>query len=174
MHRDHPPEADEYAEFYAGYVRRVPEGDLVATLGTQFEETRALLAAVPTNRETYRYADGKWSIREVVGHCVDTERVFSLRALWLARGGDGEQPGMDENEWAEASNAGVRSLLDLLDEWATVRRATVHLLRTFPDDVWLNRGRASGVEFTTRALAWIIAGHELHHREGLKRNYGVE
>lgn len=167
------PDPDEYADFYAGYVRRVPEGDVVETLSRQFEGTRSLLAAVPPDRERWRYADDKWSIREVVGHLLDTERVFSLRTLWVARAADGEQPGMDQDAWAAASNASDRALPELLEEWAAVRRATVLMLRGLPGDAWLLRGRASDVEFTTRALAWISAGHELHHREGLERDYGL-
>ena len=168
------PADGEFAEYYGRYVGLVPDGDIAGTLARQFDVTRSLLDPVPPDREEYRYAEGKWSVREVVGHLVDTERVFALRALWVARAADGEQPGMEQDDWAATANAAARPLPDLVEEWAALRRSNVLMFRGFAAPAWLRRGRASGVEFTARALAWIVAGHELHHRAGLRRDYGLE
>lgn len=165
------PDAGEYAEYYGRYVGLVPDGDILKTLARQGEETRLLLAEISEERETFRYAPGKWSLREVVGHCLDTERVFAFRGLWIARGAAGEQPGMEQDDWTAASHAADRPLVDLAEEWATVRIATIQLFRSVPAEDWDRRGMASGCEFTVRAFPWIIAGHELYHRSLLRRDY---
>jgi hypothetical protein len=167
------PDPSEHAEYYSRYVDLVPDGDLLETLAAQRDETRALLASVPPERETYRYAPDKWTVREVVGHLIDTERLFAFRSLWFARGAGTPQPGMEQNEWAEASNAGARPLADLREEWAAVRRATIALLGGYDEEAWARTGVASGNPISVRACAWIIAGHELWHRRGLARDYGV-
>jgi uncharacterized damage-inducible protein DinB len=167
------PAEDDFAEYYGGYIGLVPDGDIVETLARQFEETRSLLASVPPDGEEYRYAEGKWSIREVVGHLLDTERVFAFRALWFARGAPDAQPGMEQDDWAAAANAGARPLADLVDEWAALRRSNVLMFGGFAAPAWSRRGRASGMELTVRAAAWIVAGHERHHLRGLRRDYGL-
>jgi uncharacterized damage-inducible protein DinB len=167
------PAVDEYHEYYGSYIDLVADGDIVDTLARQFEETRSLLASVAPDREEHRYAEGKWSVREVVGHVLDTERVFALRALWFARAAAGEQPGMEQDDWAAAANAGTRPLADLVEEWAALRRSNILMFGGLAAPAWSRSGRASGVELTTRAAAWIVAGHELHHREGLRRDYGL-
>jgi hypothetical protein len=165
------PTPDEHAAFYAGYVARVPDGDLIATLERAGASMLALLRAVPREREQHRYAPGKWSIRELVGHCVDAERVFAYRTLAFARGDAHPLPGFDEQEWARASNAGERPLAELCADWEGVRAATVRLLRGL-DGAALDRvGNASGWPVTVRALAWIIAGHAAHHRAVLEERY---
>jgi uncharacterized damage-inducible protein DinB len=165
------PAPDEFHEYYGRYIGLVPDGDIVATLSTEMEATRALLASVPPDREEYRYAEGKWTLREVVGHLIDVERLFALRALWAARRSQGEQPGMEQDAWAAASNAGARPLAGLAEEWAALRHANVLMFAGFDADTWSRRCRASGREFTVRALAWAIAGHERYHRALLKRDY---
>jgi hypothetical protein len=167
------PEPDEHAPYYANYIRQVPDGDIVALLATQVEETVALLAGVAAERETYRYAPGKWSVREVVGHIIDTERVFASRALWFARGAEGALPSMDQESWAAASNAGERPLADLTAELRAVRDASLALFGSFAEETGVRRGIASGNEFSVRAIAWILAGHERHHRTILQRAYGL-
>ncbi len=167
------PDRSEYAEYYDRYVSLVPEGDIALTLERQFEESRELLDAVDPERETYRYAPGKWSVRQVVGHVIDTERVFAGRALWIARAPHVELPGMEQDDWAALSNAGDRPLGELLQEWAAVRADTVALVLGMDDDALRAEGVASGVGFTVRSFFWVIAGHELHHRGILRGVYGV-
>lgn len=170
----HRPDPGEHVTYYSRYIELVPDGDdLLTTLATQMEETQALLAGVPADREEYRYAPGKWSIREVVGHLIDIERVFTLRALWFARTLGGELPAMEENDWAAISNAGQRPLAGLAEEWALLRRSSLAMFQGFDAEAWNRAGIASGNPITVRACAWIIAGHERWHRQGLKHNYGV-
>ena len=165
------PDPGEHAAYYARYVDLVPDGDILEILRDQLGETLALLQHVPRERENYRYAPGKWSLREVVGHVLDTERVMAYRALAMSRSEGVDLPGMDQEEWARHSNAATRSLDDLASEWATVRRANVHMFATLPEGAVERRGRASGNDFTVRSFAWIVAGHELWHRERLASDY---
>jgi uncharacterized damage-inducible protein DinB len=165
------PAADEFNEYYSRYIDLVPDGDVLATLTAQMAETQKLLASVPADWEEYRYAEGKWSVREVVGHLVDVEHLFAFRALWAARGAEAEQPSMEQNAWADVSNAGERSLADLAEEWAALRRAVVLMGAGFDEEAWSRRGVASGNAFSVRAAIWIVAGHELHHRRLLEQKY---
>jgi hypothetical protein len=167
------PEPTEYAEYYGRYIGLVPDDDIVETLATQFGETLALLQAVPPERETFRYAEGKWSIREVVGHLLDVERVMAYRALHMARTDDADIPGMDQDVWAAHSNAGGRPLDDLAAEWGMMRRANVHFFAGLGADAGERTGVASGFRFSVRSFPWIIAGHELWHRQRLGSDYGV-
>ena len=130
-----------------------------------------MLASVPAEREEFRYAPGKWSVREVVGHLMDTERVFAFRSLWIARAAEGGLPSMDQDEWGGTSNASGRFLADLTAEWRALRRSNVQLFRSFDEEAWMRTGMASGLEFRVRAFPWIIAGHELHHCALLKSEY---
>ena len=165
------PDPSEHAEYYARYIAGVPDGDVTVTLQEQLAETVELLRSFAPERETYRYADGKWTLREVVGHLIDTERMFGYRALAMAREDGVDMPGMDQDAWSANSNAGDRNLSDLLDEWIAVRRSTVHLFATLPAGAGIRRGRASGHDFTVRSFPWIIAGHELWHRDLIRRDY---
>jgi hypothetical protein len=166
------PGKDEHAPYYGLYIDRVPDGHVLAGLEAH-AETLALLGAVPPDLETWSYAPGKWSIRDSVGHLVDVERTFSFRALCFSRGDPGPLPGMDQDRWVPASNAGTRPLRRLLDEWRAVRQATLHLFRSLTPEMLDRRGTASGVEFTVRSFAWIIAGHELHHLDLFRERYGL-
>lgn len=165
------PDPSEHAEYYGRYIELVPDGDIVVTLREQLEDTLRILDGVPEERETYRYEEGKWTLREVVGHLIDTERMFAFRALAMARSTGVDLPGMDQDEWAANSNAGERPLADLLKEWITVRRSTVHLFTSFDDSVAERTGRASGYSFSVRSFPWIIAGHELWHRNLIEHDY---
>jgi hypothetical protein len=165
------PAVGEHADYYARYVALVPDGDILETLRDQLGETLGLLAAVPVERETYRYEEGKWSVREVVAHLLDTERLFAFRALAMARSEGVDLPGMDQDEWVATSNANVRPLSDMAAEWAALRRANVHMFAAMDAAAGARSGRASGYMFTVRSFPWIIAGHELWHREGLQRDY---
>jgi uncharacterized damage-inducible protein DinB len=168
-----PPAADggEYLPYYATYVAKVEPGDVLARLETQLADTVAVLDQIGEERAGYRYAPGKWSVREVVGHMVDTERVFAYRAMCAARGETAALPGFDENAWVAGADFDGRTLNSLMGELTAVRRATVALFRNLDEDALARRGVANGAPVTARALAWIIAGHELHHRAILAERY---
>lgn len=168
---DRRPDPAEFAEYYGRYIAAVPDGSILASLESQRAEVASLLASIPEEKEGFRYAPGKWSIREVVGHVTDGERVFSCRALAFARGDEGPLPTFDENGYAAESGADVRSLAELAAELDTVRGATLSLFRGFGDEAWSRTGVASGYEFTVRSLAWIICGHAEHHMNILRDRY---
>ena len=165
------PEPDECDAYYHRYIGRVPDGDLLDILEQGVAETRSVVAGLTAERETYRYEPGKWSVREVVGHVVDSERAFAYRALAFARHDPAPYPSFDQNEYAAVSNANERPLPDLIAELSAVREANVLMFRGFEDETWNLRGVASGFEFTVRALAFIIAGHEIWHRGTLRKLY---
>jgi hypothetical protein len=167
------PEPDEIPAHFVGYIERVPEHDPVMVCASQIEETMALLRGVSETDATYRYGRGKWSIKEVVGHLADTERIMSYRALRIARGDVTPLPSFDENAYVPVANFDNRSLADLVGELRTVRAATLALLRTFDADAWRRRGTASGKPVSVRALGFMIPGHERHHVEVLRTRYGV-
>jgi uncharacterized damage-inducible protein DinB len=167
------PTDAEYAPFYAPYVALVPETDILPVLEQQIEEIRRLAAAVPSPRETYRYAEGKWSIRQVLGHLVDGERVFGYRAFCISRGEQAPLPSFDENQYVSASRFDATPLLELADELALVRRSNLVVLRRLEEARWARAGIASGKPVSVRALAWVMAGHPRHHLGILKERYGV-
>lgn len=167
------PAPGEYSEYYDTYVRLVPEGDLLDVLQRQGGETVSLLRGISEEKSTHAYAPGKWTIRDLVGHVTDTERVFTYRALAFARGEASPLPSFDEKAWAETSNATHRSIEDHIDDFIAVRASTLALFRGFtPADV-ARAGTASNNRITVRALAYIIAGHERHHVHILRERYGV-
>ncbi len=165
------PLPGDCAPYYERYISLVPEGDIHELLGTEHRRSLALLGAVPAERETFRYAPGKWSLREVVGHVTDAERVFAYRALHFARSDGAPLPSMEQDEWGAASNAAERPLPELAAEWAAVRAATLSFFRGLHPEAWGRRGVASGNPFTVASLAYIILGHELYHRRGLEDRY---
>ncbi len=167
------PQPGEYAPFFESYVARVRGKDIMTELEEQSEALRRLQAAVPEERERFRYGDGKWSIREVVGHCSDAERVFAYRAVAFARGEKAPLPGFDEKEFARASGHDDIALAELVDEFESVRAATLRLVRHLPPDAWRRSGVANGKPVTVRALAFIMAGHVAHHLALLRERYGV-
>jgi hypothetical protein len=167
------PAADEYAASYADYVARVPPGDIITQLKRQIGDTAALLRPLDAAGARRRYAPGKWSVIEIVGHLADAERIFSYRALRFARGDQSPLPGFDENTYVPAAECERRALADVLAEFLAVRAATVALFASLPEPAWTRSGVASGHRMTVRAAAHVIAGHELHHVEVLKTRYGV-
>lgn len=169
--RSTAPGAGEYAEFYAGYVKRVPPGDVVATIRDQLAETLTLLSGVEPSRTTSGYAPGKWSIRDVVLHMADTERVMAYRALRIARGDTTPLASFDENAWTPMAGANARTMDSLLAELDATRHATVAMLEGLPAEAWARVGTASGKSVSVRALAWIIAGHERHHVAVIRERY---
>ncbi len=165
------PVETEYPSFYGNYVRKVGDGDIVRSMREQVRETTGFLRGIPESRAGHRYEPGKWSIREVVGHVCDSERVFSYRAVRIARGDTTPLPGFDEKDFVARSSLDKRSLDSLVDELEAIRGSTVALFDSLFPEEWSRRGTASGREITVRALAWVIAGHERHHMEVLRTRY---
>lgn len=165
------PDPSEYDAFYGTYVDQVPDGDILALLESGVQETRELLGSRAETEAIFRYDVGKWSVKEVLGHMNDAERVFQFRALAFARSDPAAYPGMDQDVYAAHSNAHDRPIEALLEDADAVRKSTLTLFRGLDSSALLWRGRASGVEFSVRSLAWIIAGHEIHHRKVLRERY---
>lgn len=167
------PAPTEHAEYYGGYVSQVPDGDVLVTLTRQAEVTRRTLIGIGEQRAGHRYAPGKWSIKEVVGHIIDGERLFAYRALAFARRDPGALPSMDQDQWMAAADFDRRPLVDLIDELWHLRHATLGLFRGFDVGTLARTGVASDNSFTVRSLVWITAGHEIHHVKILAQRYGV-
>ncbi|MCP3958849.1 MAG: DinB family protein [bacterium] len=165
------PNPDEYNEYYSLYINQVPEGDILEMLATGVQASRRLLGGLPEAWEVYRYEPGKWSLREVVGHVIDVERVFGYRALSMARSDPAHLPGMDQDPWAASSNAGDRPLASQLEDLERARASSIAMFESFDGETWDRRGTASGFEFTVRAFPYILAGHEIHHLRVLEERY---
>ncbi len=167
------PEVSEYPTFYAGYVASVPGDDVVGVLQRFGEEAAEVLASIPEERGDHRYAEGKWSVRTLIGHVIDAERIFTYRALRLARGDSTPLPGFDENAFARTAGSDERSVASLADEFAHVRASTVRMYASFPGDAWTRAGTVNNGHVTVRALGYITAGHAAHHLRILRERYGV-
>ncbi|MED3539509.1 DinB family protein [Bacillus toyonensis] len=159
------PDANEYNPYYSTYINLIPNGDIIRILEQQMKETNLLLKDIPDSEGHFRYAPNKWSIKEVIGHIVDTERIMAYRLLSVARGETAELPGYNDDMYV------LRAAQDLLENLTVVRQSTVHLLKSLDKEAWLQRGIANNSEVTVLALANIIAGHELHHRQIIKERY---
>jgi DinB superfamily len=162
------PDPSEHSEFHARYVNLTPEGDIVATLAAQLNPTLEFVRSLEIDPDVPT-APGKWSLKQILGHMIDTERVFSYRALSFARGDQNALPGMEQDDFQAHSGVGARSLEDLFMEFTFLRRANVLMFEGLPPEAWLRVGTASGARASVRALAHMLAGHELHHRHGLER-----
>jgi hypothetical protein len=167
------PEPTEYAPFYAGYVALVPEEDILAVLESQVGEIRDLAVSVPPEREGHRYAEGKWSVRQVLGHLVDAERVFGYRAFCISRAERAALPSFDENAYVAEAPSERIPLAALADELALARHSNLAFLGRLGAEQWGRIGTASGKSVSVRALAWIMAGHPRHHVNVLRERYGV-
>ena len=161
----------EAAEYYFTYIDKVGSGDICEILRAQKPETLSLLQSIDEGQSLYRYAPDKWSIREVLSHVNDAERVFSFRALWFARGFDSPLPSYDQDIAVAESDSDRRSWKSHVEEFASIRDATLTFFENLPADAWTRRGVASGNPFTVRALAYIIAGHVTHHSGVLRAKY---
>jgi len=166
------PSSGEAVDYYFKYINAVPDGDIVTTLDQQRHDTNALLQSIPESRAGYRYEPGKWSIKELVGHVNDSERLFASRALWFARSLGGSLPSFDQEIAVKAAGSDACTLAALTQEFDAIRGATISLFRNFSDEAWSREGIASDYRFTVRALAWIIAGHVVHHSRVLSEKYG--
>jgi len=165
------PDASEYAPYYGRYISLVNAGYILAALEEQARETQALLSKLVERKEDYRYAPEKWSVKEVLGHMIDTERVFAYRALRIARNDRTPLPGFEQDDYVRYGDFAARRLVDLIEEFMCVRRSNLYLFQQFSPEAWMRRGIADQKEISVRALAYIIAGHELHHRQVLKEKY---
>jgi uncharacterized damage-inducible protein DinB len=165
------PESSEYASYYSNYIQHVPEGNAEAILIHSHEETLKLLETLTEEQLKFRYAPGKWSIKEVLGHLTDTERVMSYRLLRIARGDKTPLPGFEEDEFVAGASFDDLTAQQLLEELNIVRQATLSLLRGITEEAWTRQGTASNQPVSARALLYIIAGHELHHRQVLLDRY---
>lgn len=162
------PDSSEYAEFYKNYIARVPEGDVLEFLARQPGSFRQLLAGVSQEAAAAEPAPGKWSVKQVLGHICDAERVMSYRALRFGRGDEKELQGFEQDDYVRAADSNSRSLEELLNEFDSVRTATVALFGSLPAGAEMRRGVANGHPVTVRALAYIAGGHAQHHYELLK------
>ena len=165
------PQETEYATYYHQYVSLVPDGNIVETLTKQMSDTLTAWQAIPNDKAEYRYAPGKWSVKEVLGHMIDCERVMAYRALRIARGDKTPLPGFEQDDFVAGGDWSVRTIADLVDEFETVRKSTLHLFGHLSDAAWQQVGTACDNPVTARALAYIIAGHELYHQEILRDRY---
>lgn len=165
------PNEDEYAQYFHRYIARVPDGNLIEMLNEQGAETRAMLGPLTDTDACFRYAPDKWSIKEVLGHITDTERIMAYRALSFARGEQAVLPSFDENAYVKASRFDERALHAQLAELALVRAATIAFFDGLSQDELMRRGRVPSGEYTVRAMAYIIAGHERHHQQILNERY---
>jgi hypothetical protein len=168
------PGPGEYADFYAGYVSALPPGDVLEILERQNDQVRQLASNVTADQETFRYAPGKWSVREVVGHLIDGERVFSYRALRFSRGDETPLSGFDENFYVAHGGFDSRTLRSLVEELTLLRGANVLLFRGLAPEDLARLGVANSHPVSVRALAFILAGHVHHHLGLLSERYGIQ
>ena len=165
------PEAGEYAAYYEKYVSIVPGADVANVLETQRVQTMQLFAGRSERDGNFRYAPDKWTVKEVLGHVNDAERIFTYRALRIARGDLTPLPGFEQDDYVRTGGFNERPLANLVEEFADIRSASLALFHSFGEEEWLRRGTASKNEVSVRALAFITAGHELHHRRILEERY---
>jgi hypothetical protein len=168
------PAATEYAPFYAAYIARVPETDPLPALEAQPAEIHAVANRITPEDELYRYAVGKWTVRQVIGHVIDTERVMGYRAFCIARGETNPLPGFDEKAYVASADSDERSVKELAHEFAAVRHANLWTIRHWAPEDWDRIGTANGKPVSARAIAYIMAGHVRHHLALLRERYGLE
>jgi hypothetical protein len=165
------PDQTEFLPYYGKYIDLVMGGDVLSTLATQMTGTQALLHSLPASVSTYRYAPGKWSVNEVIGHLIDSERIFTGRALRFARNDATPVPGFEQDDYVRNATFDAYPVAELASELEYVRGATISFFKHLDESAWARRGVANNAEISVRALAYIIAGHELHHREILRTRY---
>lgn len=171
---NHKPESSEFGSFYKGYIEQFPDGvSALEILEMQSAEVTRMLDGLNDGNAQFRYAPEKWSIKQVIGHMIDTERIFAYRALAISRGEQNELPGYNHDNYVEMAGFDDRRIKDLLEEYKTVRSATVHLFKNFTEEMLGRQGIVNQVPCSVRALAFIIAGHEKHHLKLLKERYGL-
>ncbi len=165
------PQRNEAAEYYFRYIDRINSDDILGVLDTQLGEILRFLRGISEERSLHRYAAEKWSIREVLSHVNDCERLFASRAFWFARGFDSPLPSFDQDVAVAAADAHRIPWASHVEDFEAIRRSTVSLFRSLPEEAWMRSGTASGYPFTVRALAYIAGGHVAHHRAMLEEHY---
>ncbi|MEQ8238217.1 MAG: DinB family protein [Cyclobacteriaceae bacterium] len=168
------PKEEEYAPFYQGYIAAVPEGDIIPMLQTQQESFMCVLNNLSTADLFYSYSDNKWTVAQVLGHIIDTERLMSSRALQIARGEIQELPGFDQDEYVNLGNFEKRSVYSFSQEFQGLRMSNIALFSSFDENDLSKKGVASGVIFTVRSLVFITAGHLAHHLNILSEKYNIQ
>jgi uncharacterized damage-inducible protein DinB len=167
------PQLDEFAPYFGQYINLMPEGNIIDLLGDQLNETIALLGHLSDAQAEYRYAEGKWSIKEVLGHITDNERIWAYRMLRIARGDNYTCVSYDENQFVAESSFHLQPISSLVEEFTHVRRSTILLLRGLPDEAWHRMGTLYDTKLTVNAAVYVVAGHEKHHRSVLTSRYGL-
>jgi DinB superfamily len=167
------PADTEYAPYYASYIERVIEQDVLPVLEMQPAELQGLAAAINPDRELFRYAPDKWSIRQTFGHVLDTERVMGYRAFCISRGEEKPLPGFDQNDYVERAHSDQRTIAEMVGEFSAVRTANLWTIRRWTQEEWSRVGSANGKAVSARAVAFIMAGHVRHHVAILKERYGI-
>ena len=165
------PVETEYAPYYQDYINQVNETDVMAVLRSEIDDLDVLLNRVPAEKETHAYAEGKWTIRQIVGHLIDGERVFGYRAFCIARGEKQNLPGFEQDDYLRTAPYNNIDLEDLLSEMRLVRLANIAMFRTLDEAAWSRVGIANNNEVTVRAIAFIMAGHLRHHMKVLREKY---
>ncbi len=165
------PQANTYGDYYRNYISLVEENDLFPALENSVDRSLTFWSKLTEEQGNYRYAEGKWSIKELLQHIIDTERIFSYRALAFARGEQTALSGYDENQYADNCMSDSRSLREMIDEFVLVRKSTIALFKSFNESVLDNLGNASGSNLSVRAAGFIIVGHEIHHMNVVKERY---
>lgn len=165
------PTATEAAPDYFRDIDLVPDGDVVGTLEKQLSETHSFLKSISEEKSLHSYAPDKWTIRQLLSHVNDGERVFLYRALWFARGFPEPLPGFDQNVGVAGAEANNVSWADLVEEFRNIRMATISFFKNLSEDAWSRTGTASNNPFTVRAIAYIIAGHTAHHQSVIQERY---
>ncbi|MAL19184.1 MAG: hypothetical protein CL670_05225 [Balneola sp.] len=165
------PSSSEYAHYYGNYVSHVPKENIIETLKAQMHEIYTFINSIPGDKAFHSYEDGKWTVKQTIGHIIETERVFAYRALAFSRRDPSPLPSMEQDDYVKYSNYNSRTIHNLANEYLAVRIASIHLFQNMTKEMISLKGTASGVEFTVRSFPFIIAGHELHHLEIIKEKY---
>jgi hypothetical protein len=165
------PKTGDNNPYYDRYISLIGDGDILEVLKEQGKTSEKFLKTFTEEQENYSYADGKWTVKEVLGHVIDTERIMAYRALAFARNEGQSLPGFEQDDYVAESNFNKRSLIDMINEFRTVRESNIILFKSFDDEIFNRRGTASESEVTVLALIYIIAGHEKHHMKILKERY---
>jgi hypothetical protein len=165
------PRSNEYPSYYNRYINLVEDDDVLAVLEAQKQEMSDLMNGLGEEAAAFRYAPDKWSVKEVIGHAIDVERIFAHRALRFARNDKTPLPEFDQDEYIKHANFDVRTLIDIADEYRAVRESTLSMFYSFAEDFFAREGTASGFKFTVRAVPFIVAGHEHHHQKIIHEKY---
>ncbi len=165
------PQQGDYNPYFDNYISLVKGENILTELESNSKITFEFLKSIPEEKGDYAYADGKWSVKQVIIHITDTERVFAYRTLTIARGDNTHLPGYDENIWADNCDSEKRSLDDVIEEFLSVRKSTVHLVKSFDEKIFSRKGTANNYPASVIALLYVIAGHELHHINVLRERY---